>query len=41
MERSTTAANAEGDVVTVGGYETYDEMGAVIKKKSGRWFLPN
>ena len=38
-ERFRTDAKAEGDLVTVGGYETFDGYGRCIDQKKARWFL--
>ena len=38
-ERFRTDAKAEGELVTVGGYETFDGKGWCIDHKKARWFL--
>ena len=39
IERFRTDAKAEGDLVTVGGYETFAAQGLLIEKFEARWFL--
>ena len=39
QERFRSDAKAEGDLVTVGGYETFDSRGYPIAKKKAKWFL--
>ena len=39
QERFRSDAKAEGDLVTVGGYETFDSRGYPIEKMKARWFL--
>jgi hypothetical protein len=39
VERFRTDAKAEGDLVTVGGYQTYNEDGKPILPKDAKWFL--
>ena len=37
--RIRTDAKAEGDLVTIGGYETFDQEGKAISKKEAMWFF--
>jgi hypothetical protein len=39
IERFRTDAKAEGDHVTVGGYQTGDPYGRAIEHKNAKWFL--
>jgi hypothetical protein len=39
IERFRTDAKAEGDLVTVGGYQTHDEDGLPILHTDAKWFL--
>jgi hypothetical protein len=39
VERFRTDAKAEGDLVTVGGYQTHDEEGKEIHHKEAKWFF--
>ncbi len=38
VERFQTDAKAEGDLVTVGGYQTFTATAAAIPHKSAKWF---
>ena len=39
VERFRTDAKAEGDEVTIGGYETHDRGGKELEHKEARWFF--
>ena len=38
LERFRSDAKAEGDLVTIGAYETHDEEGSPIETTAARWF---